>query len=105
MDSPATNAPDDATKTNSAVDHALDAVNVAGIGASFLNDNIHPAVNALVELSKFDSMDLAENRVRMDMIKDLAKLCRYLVEDAAGCMEGELYEMQGKLDLLKGGAA
>lgn len=99
-----TTAPESGKK-DSAVSHALDAVNLAGVGASFLNDHIHPAVNALVELSKFDSMDLSENRVRMDMIRDLAKLCRYLVEDAAGCMETELHEMQGKLDLLKGGAA
>lgn len=94
-----------ADKGASAVDHARDAVNMASVGASFINDNIHPAVNALVALSNFDSTDLAENRARMVLIKDLAKLCRYLVEDAAGCMEGELHEMQGKLDLLEGGAA
>lgn len=87
------------------VGHALDAVNVAAFGVSFLNDHIHPAVNALVELSKFDSMDLSENRVRMGMIAGIAKLCLYLVEDSAGCLEGELDEMKGKLELLKGGAA
>jgi hypothetical protein len=91
--------------TDSAAEHARDAVNMAGVGASFLNDNIHPVVNALVELAEFDSMDLTKNRERMKLVKDLAKLCRYLVEDAAGCMEGELHEMQGKLDLLEGAAA
>jgi hypothetical protein len=90
---------------DSATEHARDAVNMAGVGASFLNDNIHPVVNALVELSKFDGMELAANRVRMALVNDLAKVCRQLVEEAAGHMEGELREMQGKLDLLEGVAA
>jgi hypothetical protein len=84
--------------------YALDAVNVAGAAASFLNDNIHPVMSALIVLSKFDSTDVDENRSRMGLIRDLAKLGRYLVEDAAGCMEADEDEMQSKPDLLQGGA-
>jgi hypothetical protein len=85
--------------------HALDAVNVAGAGASFLNDNIYPVMSAIVEFSKSDSMDVGDNRSRMSQIKALARLGCQLVDEAAAHMESEQDEMHAKLAALQGGAA
>lgn len=87
------------------LEHAIDAVNVADVAVSFINDNIHPVMSAIVELSKFDSMDVGDNRHRMSRIKALAKLGCYLVTDAAACMEADQDEMRSKLSLLEGSAA
>jgi hypothetical protein len=89
--------------SDSAILHAIDAVNTADVAVSFMNDNIHPVMAALVELSAFDSMDVAANRVRMGMINNLAKVGRHLVEDAAGSMESDQAEMREKLRQLEGG--
>jgi hypothetical protein len=87
------------------LDHALDAANVADVAVSFINDHIYPVILAIVEFSNSDSLDIVDNRSRMSKIKALAKLGRYLVEDAAASMESDQDEMHAKLAALQGGAA
>lgn len=86
-------------------EHAIDAVNVADAAVSFINDNIHPVMSAIVELSKFDSMDVGDNRHRISQIKALAKLGCHVVNDAAACMEADQDEMHSKLNLLERSAS
>lgn len=92
-------------QVDSSIGHALDALNIACVARIFLNDNIHPVLTALVELSDFDCTDVAADWKRMGLIRGLAKLGRQLADEAAACMESEEREMQSKLDLLEGGAA
>lgn len=81
---------------------AQEAIDIAGTAASFCNDNIWPVMEALVELATFDSQDLAANRVRIDLIRTLARLGRQLVEEAAGHMEAEVRKRQDVLSMARG---
>ena len=92
-------------KNASAIDHALDAVNVADVAVSFINANIRPVMTALIELSKCDSMDVSACKGRLSLINDLARLGWQLVDEAAASMESDQDEMHSKLALLQGAAA
>lgn len=86
---------------------AREAVELAATAASFCNDNILPVMAAIVELATINSQDIGENRMRIGLIADLAKVGRQLVEEAAGHMESEVEERQSALDRglsLDGGA-
>ncbi len=86
---------------------ALEAVDLAATAASFCNDNIMPVMEALVELATFDSQDIIKNRMRIDLIKSLAKVGLQLVQEAAAHMESEVDERQSSLSgglSLAGGA-
>ncbi|CUI04702.1 hypothetical protein BN2497_4181 [Janthinobacterium sp. CG23_2] len=85
-----------------AISHAIDAVDMAAVGASFINDNILPLVYALVELIEIhESGDDQAGRHACPLLP-LAKLTRQLAEEAAGCLESERQEMQVKLVAVKG---
>jgi hypothetical protein len=86
------------------LEHAIDAVNVADVAVSLIDANISPVMSAIVEFSKSDSMDLADNRRRMSQIKALARLGCQLVDEAAASMESDQNEMHAKLAALQGGA-
>lgn len=88
-----------------AVTHAAAAVEVAGVAVSFLNSSIHPVMDALVQLAEFDSPDSGLLRLRLDLVRHLAKVGRNLVEDAAGHLEGMESEVQSALAALKAGVA
>lgn len=87
-----------------AIGRARDAVDMAAIGASFINDNILPAVYALVELIEIHELGDQADRLRRPLLP-LAKLTRQLAEEAAGCLESEEREMQEKLVAVEGGHA
>ncbi|NIA00081.1 hypothetical protein [Massilia sp. CCM 8734] len=86
-----------------AIGRARDAVDMAAIGASFINDNILPAVYALVELIEIHGLGDQADRYRRPLLP-LAKLTRQLAEQAAGCLESEECEMQAKLVAIEGGS-
>lgn len=94
-----------ATQNSSAVKHAINAVNAAGVAASFINDNLAPIFQSLVELSNIDSEDAVKLHVRMTLIGELAKLGCRLADEAAGHMESEELHFQSNLDLLQRGSA
>ncbi|NHZ88630.1 hypothetical protein F2P45_06275 [Massilia sp. CCM 8733] len=88
-----------------AIGRARDAVDMAAIGASFINDNILPAVYALVELIEIhESGDAEAGRYACPLLP-LAKLTRQLTENAAGCLEDNEREMQAKLAVVEGDEA
>lgn len=87
-----------------AIGHARDAVDMAAIGASFINDNILPAVYALVDLIEIHELGDQADRYQRPLLP-LAKLVRQLAEQAAGCLESEEREMQAKLVAVEGGQA
>lgn len=91
--------------SDSAIDHARDAYNIASVARSFIHDNITPVMSAIAALSDFDSLDVGHNRQRLRLIKNLARLGGELVTDAETNMESDQDEMQAKLALLEGGAA
>ncbi|MDQ1834094.1 hypothetical protein [Massilia scottii] len=85
-----------------AIGRARDAVDMADIGASFINDNLLPMVCALVDLIEIhEHGDEQAGRHRHPLLP-LAKLTRQLAEEAAGCLESERQEMQVKLVAVKG---
>lgn len=83
---------------------ARDAVDMAAIGASFINDNILPAVYALVELIEIHELGDQADRYRRPLLP-LAKLTRQLAEEAAGCLESEERAMLAKLVAIAGDQA
>ncbi|NHZ62640.1 hypothetical protein [Massilia genomosp. 1] len=87
-----------------AIGRARDAVDMAAIGASFINDNILPAVYALVELIEIHELGDQADRYRRPLLP-LAKLTRQLAEEAAGGLESEERAMQAKLVAVEGGQA
>lgn len=91
--------------TDSTISHARDAYNLASVARSFIHDNIAPVMSAIVALSDFDSLDVGQNRQRLRLINNLARLGGELVTDAETSMESEQDEMHAKLMLLEGGAA
>lgn len=99
-----TNSNTDASKNQQL---AIDMVDLAATAASFCNDNIMPVMEALVGLADFDSQDIGQNRIRINLINSLAKVGLSLVHDAAGYMEEERDRRQGALNVklaLAGGA-
>lgn len=87
-----------------AIGRARDAVDMAAIGASFINDNILPAVYALVELIEIHELGDQADRYWRPLLP-LAKLTRQLAEEAAGGLESEERAMQAKLVAVEGGQA
>lgn len=87
---------------NSAVEHAINAVNAAAVSASFINDNLTPVFQSLVELSKIDGQDDRNLRIRLTLLHDLAKLGHRLADEAAAHMESDEREFQSNLDRLQG---
>jgi|GEM_PF-6773474 len=88
--------------TPDAIAHAIDAVSVAELAVSWLNDRIYPVVVSLLELSKCDGLDGADVRYRMGLVHGLAKVGRRMIEEAGGDLEQEQAELQEKLATLKG---
>ena len=90
---------------NPSIVHAANAVDVAGVAVCFINATIHPVIDSIVELAKFESADDGAFRRRLCLVLALAKVARGLIEDAGGVLEERQAELQATLDELKAGVA
>jgi hypothetical protein len=97
-----------ARKPRTAIDDVIaminSAVDATVIAESFANSSIFPVMDSLGSLAEIESADVGQLRLRLGLIRDLAKVGCQLVNDMACAMELEGDNLRAARTELKGGS-